>query len=298
MTINLVENGIFPIKFDKNNNPINQDLDTGLQISGTVQGEGKWLGTSCLFIRTTSCNLCCAWKGIDGNGSLCDTPYSSHNPEQNKQNIDDIISIIKNNSNSGNIKHVVVSGGEPTLQIKPLSELLKKLTQEGYKTTIETNATIFKDEIAQYVNLCSMSPKLSSSIPWKDNLKNTGVEFNEKQAIKHNKKRKNISVIQSYIDNCYFKDENGNLDYSKRNPEHDFQLKFVVTSPKDITEIKEDFLQHLKGINNDDVCLMPEGVTPEDLMKRSYWVMEECIKHGWRFTPRLHALMFGIKRGV
>ncbi len=38
----------------------------------------------------------------------------------------------------------------------------------------------------------------------------------------------------------------------------------------DIEEIENDFLKHLKGVNNDDVCLMPEGVTADDLMTRSY----------------------------
>ena len=296
--INLVQNGIFPISYDKEGNPLNQEMDTGLKIPGTVQGEGKWIGTSCIFIRTTACNLRCAWVGLDGKGSPCDTPYSSHKPEKNKQEIEDVVAIVKANTNNGAIKHVVVSGGEPTMQTENLEELLKRLTEEGFKTTIETNGTIYSDGIAKYTNLCSMSPKLASSTPWEANLVDTGIGFNQKWAERHERDRKNIPVIQSYIDNCYEKDENGNVDYTKRKQSHDFQLKFVVLQEADIDEIENDFLKHLKGVNNDDVCLMPEGVTADDLMTRSYWTIEACIKRGWRFTPRLHALLFGVKRGV
>jgi organic radical activating enzyme len=43
---------------------------------------------------------------------------------------------------------------------------------------------------------------------------------------------------------------------------------------------------------------MPEGVTAEDLMTKSDWVAKEAIARGWRFTPRLHALLWGVKVGV
>ena len=157
MIINLVQNGIFPISYDKEGNPLNQEMDTGLNIPGTVQGEGKWIGTSCIFIRTTACNLRCAWVGVDGKGSPCDTPYSSHKPEKNKQEIKDVVAIVKANTNNGAIKHVVVSGGEPTMQTENLEELLKKFNEEGVKTTVETNATIYIEGIAKYTSLCSMS---------------------------------------------------------------------------------------------------------------------------------------------
>jgi 7-carboxy-7-deazaguanine synthase len=302
--INLVNNGIFPIIYDKEGNKLPNLPDTGYMTPGTVQGEGKLLGTSCLFIRTSACNLRCAWIGVDGKGSPCDTPYSSHKPEKNILEIEEVVEIIK--ANKGNISHIVVSGGEPTMQTESLVELLRKLQTIGMHTTIETNATIFDLGISLHTNLVSMSPKLSSSTPWKANLESTGIEFNEKWAERHERDRKNLEVIQSYINFCYERevdfDSNGNpssrLTYNKRKLENDFQLKFVITSMKDIEEIENDFLAHLTGVKPSDVCLMPEGVTPEDLMERSGWVSNEAIKRGWRFTPRLHTLMWGTKRGT
>jgi 7-carboxy-7-deazaguanine synthase len=286
MKINLVKGGIFPIKGNTD------DSSTGYGVAGTFQGEGKLLGTPCLFIRTSGCNLRCSWVGGDGNGSPCDTPYSSHNPEKNMMEIEDIISIVNENARPQNIKYVVVSGGEPTLQTKELGELLKRLQEEGYHTTVETNATIFDQDIADNIDLISMSPKLSSSSPWEANLLNTGFEFNQKWAERHERDRKNLVTIQQYINSCYYVSDGG---YDRW---RDFQLKFVISKPEDIVEIENDFLNHLRAWYPDDICLMPEGVTAEDLMTKTKWVAEEALKRGWRFTPRLHVLMFGKNRFV
>jgi 7-carboxy-7-deazaguanine synthase len=283
MKINLVKNGIFAITKDINGNPMSDIPDTGYNISGVVQGEGKLLGMPCLFIRTSACNLRCSWVGTHGKGSPCDTPYSSHHPEKNRMEVDDIIKTIM--VNAGEIKHIVVSGGEPTMQDEALTELLQKLQTKGFHTTIETNATIYTESIARYTNLVSMSPKLSSSTPHEANLVETGIEYNAKWAERHEKDRINIEVIQKYIK-------------AKYRYGHDFQLKFVVTTPEDIVEIKRDFLDKLENFQPEDVCLMPEGITPEELMSRTGWVVQECLKNGWRFTPRLHTLLFGTKRGV
>jgi 7-carboxy-7-deazaguanine synthase len=282
MKINLVENGVFPIIYDKDGNKLPGILDTGLSISGTCQGEGKLLGTSCLFIRTSGCNLRCAWVGADGNGSPCDTPYSSHHPEKNMIEVDDVVKLV--HANIGKMKHVVVSGGEPTMQ-QGLSELLVKLQSLGLHTTIETNATIFNANIARYTNLVSMSPKLASSTPHQPNLENTGIAYSEHWARKHDAKRRNIEAIQQYI------------DYAIRYG-NDFQLKFVVQNPMDIVEIETDFLAHLSGVAADDVVLMPEGTSSDMLADRSYWAIEAAVERGWRFTPRLHIELFGKARAV
>lgn len=278
MKLNLVQGGIFPIKENLTND------STGFKYSGTFQGEGKLTGTACLFIRTSACNLRCSWIGLDGKGSPCDTPYSSHKPEKNIMEVDDIIQIVLDNTTSQKIKHIVISGGEPTMQTEPLEELLEKLQTLGYHTTIETNATIFSDKIAKHTDLVSMSPKLSTSTPHQANLKDTGIAYSEKWADKHEKLRINIPVIQSYITN------------SKKRI-NDFQLKFVVATDQDILEI-EQILEQLNGWEPSDICLMPEGVDVNTLNSRTGWIAEQALKRGWRFAPRLHIMMFGKNRYV
>ncbi len=278
MKLNLVNGGIFPIKGN-----LNED-STGFQYSGTFQGEGKLTGTACLFIRTSACNLRCAWVGLDGNGSLCDTPYSSHNPEKNQMEIDDIVETVLKNTRDQNITHVVISGGEPTMQTDALAELVEKLDNLGYHITIETNATIYNERISKHTHLTSMSPKLASSTPWVANLKNSGVEYKQKWAERHERDRINIPVIQNYI-----------LDRNIHGT--DFQLKFVIATEQDIEEI-ENILDQLSGIEPSDVCLMPEGVDVNTLNSRTGWVAEQALKRGWRFCPRLHIMMFGKNRFV
>lgn len=278
MKLNLVKGGIFPIKDNLEND------STGFKHSGTFQGEGKLTGTACLFIRTSACNLRCAWVGLDGNGSLCDTPYSSHNPEKNQMEVDDIIRIVLDNTLSQNISHIVISGGEPTMQTESLIDLLKKLKNRGYHTTIETNATLFDKSISQYTDLVSMSPKLSSSTPWEANLKNSGVIYKKNWAERHERDRINIEAIQQYINGC--------KEFGK-----DFQLKFVITTDQDIKEI-ESILSKLKNFVPSDVCLMPEGVDVNTLNSRTGWIAEQAVMRGWRFCPRLHIMMFGKNRYV
>jgi hypothetical protein len=116
--------------------------------------------------------------------------------------VDDIIRIVLDNTLSQNISHIVISGGEPTMQTESLIDLLKKLKNRGYHTTIETNATLFDKSIPQYTDLVSMSPKLSSSTPWEANLKNSGVIYKKNWAERHERDRINIEAIQQYINGC------------------------------------------------------------------------------------------------
>ena len=79
---------------------------------------------------------------------------------------------------------------------------------------------------------------------------------------------------------------------------HEFahQLKFVVQSPVDLPEIQA--IQTMCGTPNDHVLLMPEGVDVVALQERSTWLVELCKDFGYRFTPRLHVLLYGHRRGV
>lgn len=273
----LVDNGIFPIIRDIESKNITND--TGWDFSGTFQGEGLWSGIPCLFIRTSSCNLRCTFKD-----SICDTAYSSFTPEKNIQTIEDILKLININNSDKLIKHIVISGGEPTMQQDSIIELCRELKKEGYLITIETNATIYNKEFNKYIDLISMSPKLKSSTPnskscFENNL-------NIKWIDKHNKLRKNLSVIQSFIDGAI---ENNKL----------FQLKFVVSNEEDVLEIKDEWLSKLKNFSNTDILLMPEGINEEQLKINNKIVARLSVKYGFRFCPRLHIDIFGgAKKGV
>lgn len=273
----LVDNGVFPIIKDINNNKISND--TGWDFGATFQGEGKWSGVPCFFIRFSTCNLRCGFLN-----SICDTAYSSFHPERNIMDIDDILNIIKINNVHNKIKHIVISGGEPCLQTEPLINLCKKLKESNYIITIETNATIYHNDFSRYVDMISMSPKLKSSIPTTEILlkQNLNIKWQDK----HNKSRKNLFVIQSFI--------NGAKENKK-----EFQLKFVISNEHDIFEIENEWLNNLTGWEKEDILLMPEGLSEKQLKVNNKSVSMLSVKYGYRFCPRLHIDIFGgAKKGV
>ena len=114
----------------------------------SVQGEGSLVGVPSFFIRTSGCNLRCAW---------CDTPYTSWNPEGAELSLDQIMDEVKAHP----ARHVVVTGGEPMIapEIIPLCE---RLRAAGLHITVETAGTVFKPVAC---DLMSISPKLSNSTP-------------------------------------------------------------------------------------------------------------------------------------
>jgi len=294
ISTNLVKDGIFPITVDINNNPIIQSDSTGYNQVGTLQGEGKRVGTPSLFIRTSGCNLRCVWK--TGNVvNKCDTEYSSFTPDINHVLNSDIVQIVNNNIR-GRLKNIVITGGEPLVQKRNVEDLIERLYQEHqYDITIETNATIYSDTVAMYVNLISMSPKLSSSEPSKEKL---NVNFSEDKLRLHQQKRKNLEVIQQYIDSCYYGKNSEIIDYGRKLSNRDFQLKFVVANRDDFNEIETEFLQHLKGVQPTDVYLMPQGITSEEVYENASWLIPLCIKSSYVFADRLHIHLFGKKRNV
>jgi 7-carboxy-7-deazaguanine synthase len=46
------------------------------------------------------------------------------------------------------------------------------------------------------------------------------------------------------------------------------------------------------------ILLMPLGMRREEQQARMPAVIEWCRRHGFRFSPRLHILVWGPKRGV
>jgi len=114
----------------------------------SLQGEGALVGVPSVFVRTSGCNLRCAW---------CDTPYTSWQPEGAELSLSQIVDEVRAHP----ARHVVVTGGEPMIapDIIPLTQRLHAL---GLHITIETAGTVFQPVAC---DLMSISPKLSNSTP-------------------------------------------------------------------------------------------------------------------------------------
>lgn len=72
--------------------------------------------------------------------------------------------------------------------------------------------------------------------------------------------------------------------------------KFVVADEGDVSEVVR--LGERFALPRGRILLQPEAVRREELLERSAWVVEACKRHGFRFSPRLHLLLWGAKRGV
>ena len=299
MKLRLVKNGIFPIL---NDGPLKgkSALKTGFQIPGTLQGEGKLAGIPSLFIRTTGCNLRCSWKTDDGTIDICDTPYSSHNvTEYEEWEADEIVNTLE--KNLGNIKHVIISGGEPCLQPLALTKVVNQIRKKlDVHISMETNGTLYIPELSWHIDFFSISPKLKSSQP--DQFKNKSIAYPvPKEWINNHKtSRVNIDAIQKYINACmHLESYYGDIPTEPvKRVKKDFQLKFVIASKQDEEEIKNEFLSKLGFVNPEDVLVMPLGSTPELSHKNSLFAAEMAIRNGWRFAPRIHLDLFGDKEGV
>ncbi len=72
--------------------------------------------------------------------------------------------------------------------------------------------------------------------------------------------------------------------------------KFVVTDAGDVAEVLR--LAERFALPRERVLLQPECLRAEEFMARAPWVAEACTAHGFRFSPRLHVLLWGARRGV
>ena len=235
----------------------------------SIQGEGKRIGCPSYFIRTNYCNLRCKFSG----GNLCDSYYTSWFPEDDYNRGDIALSEIINDYKIYGARDIVITGGEPTIHLKEINALcseIKKLNSKVF-ITVETNGTFIGDFI-DYINLISISPKLKSSVP-------IGTEFEKI----HEQNRINIDVFKEYNEN-----------YKKGL--YDIQWKFVITNESDVNEVFE--LRDQVGFDENDIFLMPEGITKKDLEHNRSMTMELCKKYNLNYTDRLQVLVWGDKRGV
>lgn len=115
------------------------------EIFFSLQGEGLRAGTANLFLRFGRCNLRCR---KEKEGFDCDTEFLSGK----EMSLDKIIEALK--SCSTDCKNVILTGGEPALQID--SDLIERLKKEGYFIAIETNGT---RELPQGIDWICVSPK-------------------------------------------------------------------------------------------------------------------------------------------
>lgn len=195
----------------------------------------------------------------------CDTSFTSWKPEKGSYSNLDVKNLIKENPL---IRHIVLSGGEPCISNR-IEELIIIAKNNKKLITLETNGIVCLDEsLMKMIDLVSISPKLRDSTPIGTKYEN----IHEKNRIRIDNFKKWMKYAQNY------------------------QLKFVVSKREDFEEI-ENLLKELKP-KKGSVCLMPEGINEEQLLKKRQMVAEYCAEHGYHYSDRLQIIIWGTKRGV
>lgn len=196
----------------------------------------------------------------------CDTPYASWKPEGVEMTIAEIMEQVSRHPT----RYCVVTGGEPMIA-KGMRDLLNTLHAAGKHITIETAGTVLPDGVP--CDLASLSPKLANSTPDEDAAGAAWVE-------RHENLRSQPDIVNAWCQ------------------AYEHQLKFVISSHDDLPEIEGIVANVGARTAPENILLMPEGRTVEELARSSANVVEWCKERGWRYCARLHVELFGNKRGT
>lgn len=231
----------------------------------SIQGEGKTVGIPSVFVRLGGCNLMCGGMGTQFDGELhngaefrCDTVevwMKATSKELHEILPQDCVEAIRNGA------HVILTGGEPTMQQAGLYEFISyvktTINQNAY-FEVETNGTIMPNEfLLEQIDLWNCSPKL----------RNSGMD---------NAMTYKPDVIK---------------ELNKKNT----IFKFVVNSDKEWEEIERDYLPI---VDREKIYLMPAGENQELLNENKQRVVELAKDKYLNFTTRLHIEIWNKKTGV
>ncbi|AHF80007.1 7-carboxy-7-deazaguanine synthase QueE [Thermococcus paralvinellae] len=122
--------------------------------------EGSAFGRRQIFVRFAGCDLNCVWcdsrQFIDASRVLQwryeVEPFSGKfKYKSNPASLDEVVEVILS-LDTGDIHSISYTGGEPTLQIKPLMALMERMNELGFKNFLETHGG-FPEKIAEIAHL-------------------------------------------------------------------------------------------------------------------------------------------------
>jgi len=243
-----------------------------LELYTAVQSEGSRQGYPTIVVRTSGCTHRCYF----GEGGWCDSWYTSIHPERGTFCFNDIIKMYDDHPH---ITEMMLTGGSPTMHPALVNELTHFAHERGIFITIETEGSHFL-ETDYPINLLSISPKFSNSIPVVGAKTPLGEIVDEKMIIKHNSKRCNIEAIRQSI------------EYHD-----DYHIKPVLDKELSIIQEVEELVKEL-NIPNEKIWAMPAGDDRVSLMESYPVIMDFVRDRGWRFTGRSHIMAFDTERCV
>lgn len=241
----------------------------------TIQGEGVEVGWPCYFLRTQICPVHCPG---------CDTAYTWNGKEKAKAvwSKDQLMvwfdEWFAENPKCG----LVISGGEPLIHYANI-EFIEFLEYVKSKTWVSLETSGFpgpkpiieepyekRASFTRFLHAFTTihcSPKITPCLH--------GVWTNEQLA-------QNIPLM---------------MDLLKTDDSTQLAFKLVCKEQEDVDAIAmydEKFGWQKKGYK---VFLMPYGNNPEEIVAQCDKLTPALAKHGFKLSPRLHAIIWGNVRG-
>lgn len=255
----------------------------------SLQGEGINVGRPSLFIRLGGCNLHC---GVDGAGDGWHCDSLNLWKASKSMSFDELYQVVLNElmcfypapEIALNEIAVVVTGGEPLLQLDAITCFLERVSRRvGLLGALEfeTNGTIVLPlSVARRLKRCSkQTPTFNCSAK----LAGSG-ESKERRYVPHALRSLANAYSFRYI----------NLIY-----------KFVVATTTDILvnidikEIKHLFLDDpITECSVDNMLIMPAAASRDDLITATSKLWNRCLSLGWTMTTRLHIVAFDRRQHV
>jgi len=243
-----------------------------VEVYRCVQSEGSRFGRPTIAVRTTGCTHRC-WFG---DGGWCDSWYTSIHPDKGTFTFNDIIAIYDKNPQ---IKEMMLTGGSPSMHFALVNEITHFAKERGILVTIETEGSHFL-ETDYPLNLISLSPKFSNSVP-RVGITTPGGKIVDERSVKtHNRHRlhyENIEKTLNYHSDYHYKPVWDGTDEGLAEIEA-FRVKMNI--PKDKTFV------------------MPAGDTRETLIEMYPVVFEMVAEKGYNMTGRDHIIAYDTERGV
>ena len=174
---------------------------------------------------------------------------------------------------------MMLTGGSPTMHPALINEITHFAKERGIIVTIETEGSAYV-ETDYPLDLLSISPKFSNSVPVLGAITPAGKVVDERMINVHNRKRMNTDAIKKMI--AFHKD---------------YHYKPVWDGTEENLKEIEDYRVEL-GIPKDKTYVMPAGDTRDQLIKMYPIVFEMVAEHGYNISGRDHIIAYDTERGV